>query len=199
MESLKKFFGIIANPDAYLSLIYQIFAFPLGLFYFVFLITGLLVGIGLIIIWIGIPILLLMMLAWYGFSVFEKQLSIYVLKAEIPDVKKPEHQEMSIWAQFKRYLTDPVTWKSLAFLFLRFPLGILSFSITVSLLAVTSSFIAAPFTYNYYYMEFGLFRVETPGLAILVAIAGILIGFLSLHVFKFMGLFYRRLSEIMLG
>ena len=199
MESLKKFFGIIANPDAYLSLIYQIFAFPLGLFYFIFLITGILVGIGLIIIWIGIPILLLMMLAWYGFSVFEKQLSIYLLKAEIAEKKKPENQEMTIWKQFNRYLANPVTWKSLAFLFLRFPLGILSFSITVSLLAVTTSFITAPFTYNYYYMEFGLFRVETLGLAILVAFAGILIGFLSLHVFKFMGLLYRRLSEIMLG
>ena len=198
MESLKKFFGIIANPDAYLSLIYQIFAFPLGLFYFIFLITGILVGIGLIIIWIGIPILLLMMLAWYGFSVFEKQLSIYLLKAEIAEKKKPENQEMTIWKQFNRYLANPVTWKSLAFLFLRFPLGILSFSITVSLLAVTTSFITAPFTYNYYYMEFGLFRVETLGLAILVAFAGILIGFLSLHVFKFMGLLYRRLSEIML-
>ena len=125
MESLKKFFGIIANPDAYLSLIYQFFAFPLGLFYFVFLITGILVGIGLIIIWIGIPILFLMMIAWYGFSVFEKQLSIYVLKAEIPDIKKPEKQEMAIWTRFKSYISDPVTWKSLAFLFLRFPLGIL--------------------------------------------------------------------------
>ncbi|NQU80261.1 MAG: sensor domain-containing protein, partial [Bacteroidetes bacterium] len=142
MESLKKFFGIIANPNAYLSLIYQLFAFPLGLFYFVFLITGILVGVGLIIIWIGIPILLLMMLVWYGFSVFEKQLSIYVLKAEIPEKKKPENQEMTIWTQFKGYLANPVTWKSLAFLFLRFPLGILSFSITVSLLVVTTSFIA---------------------------------------------------------
>jgi len=199
MESLKKFFGIIANPDAYLSLIYQFFAFPLGLFYFVFLITGILVGIGLIIIWIGIPILFLMMIAWYGFSVFEKQLSIYVLKAEIPDIKKPEKQEMAIWTRFKSYISDPVTWKSLAFLFLRFPLGILSFSITVSLLAVTVSFISAPFTYNNYHMEFGFFRVETLGLAILIAIAGIFIGFISLHVFKFMGLFYKKLSEIMLG
>ncbi len=199
MESLKKFFGIIVNPNAYLSLIYQLFAFPLGLFYFVFLFTGILVGIGLIIIWIGIPILFLMMLAWYGFSVFEKQLSIYVLKAEIPEKKKPGNTEMTMWAQFRSYLSDPVTWKSLAFLFLRFPLGILSFSITVSLLAVTISFIATPFTYNNYYIEFGFFRVETLGLAILIAVAGILIGFLSLHVFKFMGLFYKKLSEIMLG
>ena len=199
MESLKKFFGIIANPNAYLSLVYQFFAFPLGLFYFIFLITGILVGIGLIIIWIGIPILLLMMLAWYGFSVFEKQLSVYILKAEIPVVQKPENTKMSIWARFKKHLSDLVTWKSLAFLFLRFPLGVLSFAITVSLLAVTLSFISAPFTYNYYNIEFGLFRVETIGLAILVAIAGIIIGLLSLHVFKFMGLFYKRLSEIMLG
>ena len=120
------------------------------LFYFIFLITGILVGIGLIIIWIGIPILLLMMLAWYGFSVFEKQLSVYILKAEIPAVQKPENTKMSIWARFKKHLSDPVTWKSLAFLFLRFPLGVLSFAITVSLLMVTLSFISAPFTYNYY-------------------------------------------------
>jgi hypothetical protein len=51
----------------------------------------------------------------------------------------------------------------------------------------------------YFYMEFGFFRVETLGFAILVAVAGIFIGFISLHIFKFMGLFYKKLSEIMLG
>lgn len=198
MESLKKFFGIIADPNAYLSFVYQLFAFPLGVFYFVFLITGILVGLGLIIIWVGIPILLLMMLAWFGFSVFERQLSIYILKAEIPEREKQADQSVSAWNQFKRYLANPVTWKSLAFLFLRFPLGVLSFAITVSLFAVTVSFISAPFTYNQIYMEFGLFQVDNLGLALVVAIAGILIGFVSLHVFKFMGLVYRRLSEIML-
>ena len=35
------FFGVIVDPQSYLNIVYLLVAFPLGTFYFVFLITGL--------------------------------------------------------------------------------------------------------------------------------------------------------------
>ena len=55
---LRRYFGVVAREETYLNLIYLVLAFPLGTVYFVFLVTGISVGIGTAIIWIGIPILL---------------------------------------------------------------------------------------------------------------------------------------------
>jgi hypothetical protein len=55
------FFGVIVDPQSYLNIVYLLVAFPLGTFYFVFLITGLSFGFGLFITLFGIPILLLVL------------------------------------------------------------------------------------------------------------------------------------------
>ncbi len=59
MSTLKPstFFGVIARPQSYINIFYLLLAFPLGIAYFVFLVTGISVGASLIIIWVGIPIL----------------------------------------------------------------------------------------------------------------------------------------------
>ncbi len=47
---IKRFFGVVARGQSYLNMIYLLLAFPLGVCYFVFLVTGLSLGIGLLII-----------------------------------------------------------------------------------------------------------------------------------------------------
>ena len=75
-EAIGKFFRVIIDGRAYFKILYVFLTFPLGIFYFVFLITGLSVGIGLTIIWIGIPILLLIGLGWWGLAAFERWMAI---------------------------------------------------------------------------------------------------------------------------
>ena len=57
MSQLKQlpFFGVIAEPQSYINILYLLLAFPLGIAYFVFLVTGISVGAGLIIIWVVFP------------------------------------------------------------------------------------------------------------------------------------------------
>ena len=54
---LKRLFGVVTNPQSYLNIVYLLLAFPLGTFYFVFLVTGLSLGAGLSITLLGIPLL----------------------------------------------------------------------------------------------------------------------------------------------
>ena len=64
---LARFFGVVARRESWLNLLYLALAFPLGLFYFIFLIVCLSVGISLVIIWVGIFIL--------GLTRFQKRLA----------------------------------------------------------------------------------------------------------------------------
>ncbi len=61
MSTSKRFFGVIAEPQSYINIFYLLLAFPLGIAYFVFLVTGISVGASLIIIWVGVPILALVL------------------------------------------------------------------------------------------------------------------------------------------
>jgi len=63
-DIVKQFFGVVTRGETYLNIIYLLLAFPLGTAYFVFLVTGLSLGLSLLIIWVGIPILLFMIVAW---------------------------------------------------------------------------------------------------------------------------------------
>ncbi len=56
-----KVFGVVVRGQSYLNILYLLLAFPLGLTYFIFLVTGLAVGFGLFITLVGIPILLLVL------------------------------------------------------------------------------------------------------------------------------------------
>ena len=47
---VRVFFGVVADPQSYLNIFYLLLAFPLGIAYFVFLVTGISVGTGLIVI-----------------------------------------------------------------------------------------------------------------------------------------------------
>jgi len=51
-DIVKKFFGVVAREGTYLNIIYLLLAFPLGTAYFIFLVTGLSLGLSLP-FWVG--------------------------------------------------------------------------------------------------------------------------------------------------
>ena len=73
------FFGVLTDPQSYLNVVYLLFSFPLGLFYFIFLITGLAVGLSLAVLLIGLVILFLTLWAGRGLAAWERQWSIWLL------------------------------------------------------------------------------------------------------------------------
>ena len=79
-EYLSKFFFVFLRGRTYLNMLYLFLTFPLGIIYFVILVTLLSAGVPLIIVWIGLLILLGMFALWYFFVVFERKLAIWLLK-----------------------------------------------------------------------------------------------------------------------
>ena len=153
-KEIVKFFKVILEERIYLNLLYLLLAFPLGIFYFTFLVTGISLGIGLAITLFGIPLLFGMLLLWRVLGIFEREQAKVILKIDISD--SPLKRSGKFWETIKAYLGDAFTWKSLVYLFIKFPLGIFSFVVLVTLLSVALGFMAIPILY--YLTEIGLLQ-----------------------------------------
>ena len=136
----------IFQGSTYRHLVYLALAFPLGLMYFIFLVTGVSVGFGLVVVWVGIPILLGMVLAWRGIGTFERGLHRMLLDADIAEPPTRFLGEGTLWERIKGLLQDSGTWRTLLWLFLRFPSGIFTFVVLVTLPIVALAMIVAPVT-----------------------------------------------------
>src|SRR5260370_38198731 len=136
--------SVLRRRETCLNILYVLTAFALGTIYFVFVVTGLSVGLGTLVIWIGLPNLFLTVMTWWQMAAFERQLTMHWLNVYIAPLSYRSEKSMT-WSQtFKMRLTHPVTWKSLVYLIVKFPFGICSFTLAVTLVTTTVACILAP-------------------------------------------------------
>lgn len=118
----------------YLALLYSLLGLPLGIFYFSFIVTGLSLGLGLLITLAGIPVLVLTLAACRGLAQLERTLATSLLDAPMPRVdSRPD--EGSLWRRLVLQIRSADTWRELGYLLLRFVTGTASFSIAVTVVA----------------------------------------------------------------
>lgn len=87
-DDFRWFVGVPLRPQTYLNLLYLGLAFPLGIAYFVFVVLGLSLGVSLAIFVVGIPILLLVVLAALGIAAFERWLADRLLAVPSTDTSE---------------------------------------------------------------------------------------------------------------
>ncbi|MBN2204204.1 MAG: sensor domain-containing protein [Thermoleophilia bacterium] len=182
MSALKYFFGVVARPQTWLDYVYLWLAFPLGLFYFIFLVVGLSVGLSLVIVWVGIPLLMLVAGAWYLFAAFERVLARELLRVPVAPAPRAWEAVDGVWNKIKAHFSTGSTWKDLVFLLLRLPLGIASFTIVVTQAALAAAFIGAPLFERYGAPWIGGQRIESAAVAFVLVPVGVLIVFATFHV-----------------
>jgi hypothetical protein len=193
------FFGVVAEPQSYLNIIYLLLAFPLGTFYFVFLVTGLSLGFGLIITLVGIPILLLVLSGSWVLCRFERQVAITLLNEDIP-LAVSGTASGGLWFRVKALLKDRVTWTGMLYLFMKFPLGIVTFTIAVTLIAVTVGLLAAPtYMWTSDSLVWGSWSFDPFPWSWILTIIGIPMVFISLHLLNAIAVVFGRMTRVMLG
>ena len=193
------FFGVVAEPQSYLNIAYLLLAFPLGTFYFVFLVTGFSLGFGLIITLIGIPILLLVLSGSWALCRFDRQVAITLLNEDIP-LSVSRIESGGLWSRVKALLKDGATWTGVLYLFLKFPLGFVTFTITVTLIALTVGLLAAP-TYMWTSdpLVWGSWSFDPFPWSWILTIIGIPMVFISLHLLNAIAVVFGRMTRVMLG
>ena len=196
-SALTRFFGVVARPQTWLGILFHVLAFPLGLFYFVFLVTGISVGVGLVVVWVGIPILLVVAGAWWLFGAFERLQAHYLLGATVPQAPREWERVDGIWGKLRAHFGSGATWMDLLYLFAKLVFGTISFTLLVVAVSLVGWFLAIPF--------FAVFDVPivngtwVPPLwfGILAVPLGILTFFVSLHVLNGWGWVCARWAEVM--
>lgn len=202
---IKRFFSVIIRGQTYLNLLHDLLAFPLGLFYFIFLVTSLSVGIGTLIIWVGLAILALTMAAWWLFILFERQLATGLLRARLDPVDTPDTcAAATTWKKLGAYLRNPVTWKGLLYLLLKFPLGVVIFIFLTVAASITAYFLTAPLTYQFLSPEIWIFsdtiwRIDTLSDAMIAFVIGVPLIFGFLHLANAMAWVSGWLAKVLLG
>ena len=123
----------LAHPAAaadhrcgYRALTHHLLGLPLGVAYFAWLVTGLAAGLGLAITLLGIPILTLVFATVRPLLAGERAMSNALLGTDIaPSALAPGGEG---WInRLKAYWTDSATWRGIAYLLARFPVGIATF------------------------------------------------------------------------
>jgi signal transduction histidine kinase len=126
--------------------IYLLASMFVGLAWFSILSVGLALGAGLLIIWVGILVLALTLLAWRGGAWLERRWVRAMLGVHIPEPYRPIPPG-SLWRRARVLAGDPATWKDLTYLILLFPLGIVWFVVTTTLWSFGLGGLTAPLWY----------------------------------------------------
>ncbi len=139
----------LVRARTYQRLVYLLLGLPFGIFYFVFLVTSVSVGIGLVVIWVGVPILLAAVVAWRGMGFFERRFANGMLGGSIEaprplTIQSDDQLRETLWGRAKAMLADSYTYRSFFWLLLRFPFGIAGFVIGVVGFSVSVALLAAP-------------------------------------------------------
>jgi signal transduction histidine kinase len=191
----------ILDARTYGRILYLLLALPLGVAEFSFLVTAISFGFGTAITLIGIPVLVGTVYAWRWLAELERRLIRALVGTEIPSPYRPDPVGGRWWRRLAARLADPATWKDLAFLLLQLPLGVLSFAVTVAVLALGLGTLAEPVYYLAVSDATWLGWIEVNSLAAALALMplGALILFVGIPGLGALGRLYGWLAAQLLG
>jgi hypothetical protein len=210
MKDYGDFFKVVAKKQTYLNILYLLLSFPLGIAYFVFLVTGLSLGAGLLVLLVGAFIWLGVLLASKQLMIFERKLATLLLDTSFNEAPHSYNNE-GVVRRLQLEVGDLNNWKALIYLFSKFVIGIFNFVVSVTLISVSIGLIFAPmlaiffsnvsgYDISLYYNGWGEFLGLNWTLyeeIIIDALIGIVIGLLSLHFMNIMAYIQSKYLHIM--
>jgi Putative sensor len=149
-SALRRYAGVVADPHSYRSIAYLLVGLPLGTAWFAVLVTAASVGVSMLVVaLLGIPIL---WASWYvvrAFANVERATATALSGQAVPTAPLASSAEGNVWRRLRTMSSERLRWRELAFLLLRFPVGIATFTVAVTALAVPALVAAAPFTAHF--------------------------------------------------
>lgn len=147
---LNGYFAELFSAATYRRLFYLLATFPLGVLYFVVLVTGLSLGLALMVLVVGFPVF--MGTFWLILRFAEVERALATLLGQTLYREKPLVQVSGFGQWSRATLSDAGTYKALLYALLKFPLGVASFVVTVVLLSLSVGFLLLPIANLFYPM-----------------------------------------------
>jgi uncharacterized membrane protein len=139
-----KFFGVAADPHTYSALFYMLLSLATGIFYFTWAVTGISLSVSLVVLIIGFPFIVLFFGSVRVLSLVEGRLVESMLGVRMPRRPAFSTRGMSIWKRIGAMFSDPRSWSALFYMLMMLPLGIIYFTLAVTMLSVSLALAGAP-------------------------------------------------------
>jgi ABC-type multidrug transport system fused ATPase/permease subunit len=199
---LGRIFGVYVDPRTWGSLLFMFIAFVTGIIYFTWAVTGLSLSLSLLILIIGVPFAILFLLSVQGISLLEGRLVEALLGERMP--RRPAFAQSGLkWLErLKALVTDKHTWVSMLYMVFQLPLGVIYFTLNVTLITLALGVMAAPFAQIFWHLPLigiGDVRMFLPYWSLfLMEICGFLLLTLTMHLARGIGWLHGRYAKWML-
>ncbi|MEN5118323.1 sensor domain-containing protein [Luteimonas sp. TWI662] len=198
-----RFFGVAGDPRTWSSLFYMLLSLATGIFYFLWVVLGLSISGGLVIVLVGIPLLILFLGSVRVLSLVEGRLVEVMLGERMPRRPLYAAHGRSWTSRIGEMFTDARTWSTLLYMLLMLPLGIVYFTLVVTLISASLPLIAAPLSLlpglnlNVWIGGIDVPR-QAPFLLPLLSGIGVLLLFATLHLCRGIGRLHGAIAKHLL-
>lgn len=149
-SSRRRFFGVVGPAQTARHIGYLLLGLPLGIIWFTVLVTGLSVGVGVLVVALaGIPVLLGMGYLTRGFANAERVVANMLLAQHLRPAPLASTARGNLWVRLRAMAADGDRWRELGFLLLRLPVGVATFTAAVTALAAPVAVAYAPVHVRY--------------------------------------------------
>jgi hypothetical protein len=186
--------------DAVRGTVYLLASFPLGLAYFVLVVAGVTVGFSLLLLVVGVFVLAGTASLARRVAVADAALGAWLFDTPVPALNVRDAHGDSIEAALVD-LTSLASYRALAYLLVRFVVGVGGFVVVVTWLALAGGLLATPLLYDdpAYTITVGFHTVETLPVALAVGAAGVVVALLGGLVVAAIGRAAARGSALLLA
>ncbi len=197
-----RFFGVLVDPRAYAAMFYMLFSLVTGIIYFTWAVTGLSMSAGFAVLIIGIPFFGLFLLSVQGLMLVEGRIIEALSGIRMPRRPAARRKERGAWRKFVSLVRDKRTWTSILYMVLQLVLGILYFTVTVTMIAFSLSFLLRPFLE--YWFDLPMFQIReatywTPGWFMpFMVLFGAVLLILTMHMARGLTRLHGRWAKFML-
>ncbi|MFD0537504.1 sensor domain-containing protein [Actinomadura luteofluorescens] len=115
-----------------------------GLGWFVVLAVGLSLSVALLIIWVGLPLLALLMVAWRFGAVLERRFVLAAFGVRIPSPYRRMPEGRNPLSRLRGMAGDPATWKDLVYFAALLPITLGEFFVSAMVWAGTGTLLFLP-------------------------------------------------------
>jgi hypothetical protein len=201
-SALKRFLGVYDDPKAWGALLYMLISLVTGIVYFTWVVTGLSLSLSLAIFIFGLLFAVFFAVSLRGLALLEGRIVEGLLGVRMPR-RSLFFQKGATWFdRLKTNLTDRHIWLALLYFFLQMPLGVIYFTLIVTLFSLSLGLMAAPLVQSvtdFPIMSIGVARYHLPLWSTpLFLLAGFLIWTLTMHLGKFVGQFHGKYAKMFL-
>lgn len=141
----QRIFGVFLDPKAYGALVLMLLSLATGILYFTWAVTGLSLSLGLSVLIFGLPFLFFFVGSVRLFGLLEGRLIESLTGLRMPRRPPYPPSEGRFLSRLGQRLRDARTWTTILYMVLKLPLGILSFTMAVTMLSISLALLFAPF------------------------------------------------------